>query len=361
MREIDEGNSSSVELISTSGEGFVRQGIKEVSAVVSRFSVDPESVRSVEISTPGLSDTEIAEKLGKIEIYDQELKNPDLSTDDGVVQAAIVTEAKVLSLIETIPDKKVQSRLQKFGNDILAKTGQVIARVGGKKGVALTMSFLTVLSAACTPAVVGSVMVIPGGGSRATATEVSPQVSPTTAPTETQTPSPTAIATKAETSVTEESLEKKKDYMCGGFPELKASENVDSNTVAGLVGISSGCTAMGESQGTLKFFSFGSETKLPASIDLNKAKEIVLSQDTQNENPEVSAYDLKMRSYILGEWTDRQGVKTDHGVVMTVTDGFGAAAGFGTAVPENGYLLVTEDGATDLLKDYELFHITINN
>jgi hypothetical protein len=175
MREIDEGNSSSVELISTSGEGFVRQGIKEVSAVVSRFSVDPESVRSVEISMPGLSDTEIAEKLGKIEIYDQELKNPDLSTDDGVVQAAVVTEAKVLSLIEAIPDKKVQSRLQKFGNDILAKTGQVIARVGGKKGVALTMSFLTVLSAACTPAVVGSVMVIPGGGSRATATEVSPK------------------------------------------------------------------------------------------------------------------------------------------------------------------------------------------
>ena len=176
---------------------FVCDGIDEVAQVVSRFSVDPESVSAVKIPKgPRLTDTEVAGVLGKIDIYDEELRKVDTSTEDGLVKAAIVADAKAIALMEATHDTKLQSRLQKFRDSILDATGEVITKIGGKKGLGLTMALSMILVNACSPGMV-PIVPIPEGP---TVTEVAPtttatEIRPTTTLTQTVTPTPTETPT----------------------------------------------------------------------------------------------------------------------------------------------------------------------
>lgn len=207
MREIEESELSGIRHeTSPSGEfdkHFIVEGIGGMAKMVSRYGVNPESVDNVRIPAGlRLTDEAIAEKLSGIEIYDQELNKIDFTPDNNgvvkdneLIKAAVVTYAKAQSLIEATSDKKTRTRLEKFRDDILDKTGQVISGVFGKKGMRLvTLGVTLALLTACSPN--GIMPIVPivvdeGGNGRPTPTVSAPL------PTETkQRPTVTAVVPK---------------------------------------------------------------------------------------------------------------------------------------------------------------------
>lgn len=205
MREIDGVSNPSIEVLRSASELFVSQSIDEMAQAVSRYSIDPESVRKAfgDFGDSKLNDAQIAERLGKIKVFDKELQNIDLSTDDGLAQATTVADGKLISTIEATTDrKKLQSSLKNFRDYILDKTGAVIVKVGGRKAAIGAMALITALTAACTPMAVGPVAII-DGETHPTTTETSP----TTAPTKPETQIPTQAATQAATKTPAATIE----------------------------------------------------------------------------------------------------------------------------------------------------------
>lgn len=144
---------------------FVGKAAHEMGVVVARFSIDPESTRKIQIPQGlRLTDRRVAEELGKIDIFDSNLNRLDLSSDQGVFNAGVVAHAKTLALIESTFDTKFKSRLQQFSDNLLDTMGNVIAKVGGKRGLASTLGLTAVLTAACAPVdIVAPGIAVPDG------------------------------------------------------------------------------------------------------------------------------------------------------------------------------------------------------
>jgi hypothetical protein len=183
-------------------EIFVRRGIEDLAEKVARFSIDPDSVAKAELpyNITMSTDSEIASTLGQIGVLDKKLESPDLATDEGVVSATTVAEAKIKALMESTTDTAVRSRLQKFSDKLLDTTGKVITAVGHKKGVVLLTSLALLLSG-CLPS--GIVPVVPASDldiNSPTTTEVVPISTPTKTETPTQIPTATQTSTPEATA-----------------------------------------------------------------------------------------------------------------------------------------------------------------
>lgn len=218
MREIEEARGQTVNRIEAPNdsfaEKFVQQGIREVASVLAKYGVDHDTVLAAELpkgSKP--TDAQIAHTLGQIEVFDDNLKHPDMSTDDGLVQAAIVTEAKRIALAKSTNNRRLKERLEGFGDKVLDNVGGVIARLWGRKGLTTVLAITTIIATACGSS--GIMPIVPivvdeGGNGRPTPTLSAPLPTETkqkptiTAVVPTYTPTPRPTITKEPPTATKE-------------------------------------------------------------------------------------------------------------------------------------------------------------
>ena len=169
---------------------FLSAAIDSTSGVMARYSLAQTPLPDF---NKGI-DEEVAEFLAQVEVDDKVLSarvqgglERNIS-EDALFEAASLTLAKAKLAAEEARGKN-KSILERFGDKILDKASEAIAKVGGKRALAATSGIAlmaTACSARVTPAITPEVAT-----PQAVATETIAAPTPTVEPTPTTEPSPT--------------------------------------------------------------------------------------------------------------------------------------------------------------------------
>ncbi|HKC04463.1 MAG TPA: hypothetical protein VKC54_01180, partial [Patescibacteria group bacterium] len=118
--------------------GRIENIVREIGGGVERYSVDPETVRNIKIPQDlKLTDEGVARVLSQVGFLDENLTKPDVTVDQGMVEAAVQAFAKASAVSEAIPDTKLKSRFKEFADKTIDTVGQAILSLDPKKAAKL--------------------------------------------------------------------------------------------------------------------------------------------------------------------------------------------------------------------------------